>query len=207
MENQSAKKKTEVYFNEIAKNYDNSHDGKFVKCMYAELLERVKQTPGKKILDLGCGNGNVLVSLQQYKDRELYGLDISEKMIQEAKRRLPDQVQLMVGDSEHLPYEDNSFDIIICNASFHHYTNPEKVMQEIRRVLRNGGNFILGDPTAPFEWYRKCMNMAFQWTNSGDCHIYGKKDITALLEKFGFEVSDWKKIECRAFLLNASLTA
>ena len=58
------KKNSELHFNEIAKNYNNSHDGKFVKCMYDEIIDRVLKKQPKDILDLGCGNGNILSILK-----------------------------------------------------------------------------------------------------------------------------------------------
>ncbi|MHB8065203.1 MAG: SAM-dependent methyltransferase, partial [Ruminiclostridium sp.] len=81
---------------------------------------------------------------------------------------------------------------------------PDQVLKEIRRVLKPKGTLILGDPTAPFEWYLKFLNRAIQWSNSGDYRIYGKKEIQELLLKHGFKVSDWEKINYRTFIINAS---
>ena len=76
-------------------------------------------------------------------------------MIESAQKKLGEKVILEVGDAEKLPYAENQFDIVICNASFHHYPNPDRVLSEIKRVLKIEGILILGDPTAPFEWYLK----------------------------------------------------
>ena len=54
-----------------------------------------------------------------------------------------------MGDCENLPFEENSFDAIICSNSFHHYPNPEKFFESAKRVLRPGGRLILQDYTAP----------------------------------------------------------
>jgi ubiquinone/menaquinone biosynthesis C-methylase UbiE len=67
---------------------------------------------------------------------KLYGLGISEKMIEIAKKNLGNKAELRVGDSEYMPWEDDSFDVIVCNASFHHYPNPKKVLLEMKRVLK-----------------------------------------------------------------------
>ncbi|MCI1931209.1 MAG: methyltransferase domain-containing protein [Clostridia bacterium] len=194
------------YFNSIAENYDNSHDGKFVNCMYKELVERAITLKNKPhtILDLGCGNGNVIAMISQKTDADLYGIDLSEKMIKEAKKRL-DKAKLCVGNAEKLPYDDNKFDVVICNASFHHYPKPEIVLQEVKRVLKKDGTFILGDPTSPVNWYLKFLNWALKFSNSGDFHIYGKKEIIKMLEKTGFTVTNLKKIDFKTFVLNAKL--
>lgn len=198
-----SKKTTKQHFDQIAGNYDDSHDGKFVRCMYQEIVDRVLACEGTKLLDLGCGNGNVLASLVSYPEKELYGMDLSEKMIEEARQRLPEGVNLCVGDAERLPYADQSFDIIICNASFHHYPKPDVVLEEIRRVLKKGGIFILGDPTVPFAWYQKIVNFTLRFMDTGDYHIYAKKEITRLLTEHGFDISQWKNINARTFILNA----
>lgn len=55
---------------------------------------------------------------------------------------------LKKGDALNIPFDDNSFDLVVCNASFHHYSNPQKVVKEIKRILKNEGVLILGDPTS-----------------------------------------------------------
>ena len=70
-------------------------------------------------------------------------------MIEGAKNKNLEGVNWVVGDCENLPFEENSFDAIICSNSFHHYPNPEKFFESAKRVLRPGGRLILQDYTAP----------------------------------------------------------
>lgn len=97
------------------------------------------------------------------------------------------------------------FDVVICNASFHHYPNPLLVLSEIKRVLNNDGLLILGDPTVSSKWFLKLFNWSLRYSTKGDYHIYGKKEIISMLQQEGFEVSDWKKINMRTFVLTAKL--
>lgn len=205
MENNiNSKELTKEYFNKTAKNYDTMHDGKFVKCMYGEIFKRIKSAEPKRILDLGCGNGNILKMLEDNNVKaNLYGLDLCENMIKECKKRLSNKVTLTVGDSENLPYDDNEFDTVVCNASFHHYIHPETVLKEIKRVLKKDGVLILGDPTSPFNWYTKLINFSLRYCNSGDYKMYTKKEITSLLTNSGFKVKDYKMINYRTFAVNA----
>lgn len=196
------KETTVKYFNNTAKDYDNSHDGKFVNCMYQEIIDRVRNLEGDKILDLGCGNGNIINLLKKERKADYFGLDISENMIEEAKKKCGEDVKFTVGDSENLPYQDGQFDIIICNASFHHYTQPEVAIKEIKRVLKSGGTLILGDPTVP-ELVRGLFNKMLPYTDSGDFKIYGKKDILPIFEAHGFKIEDWKRLNYRTFIFNA----
>lgn len=80
--------KTKDYFNQIAEDYDSSADGKFVKRMYGEVVRQIMEVRPGTLLDLGCGNGNVLLAVGRQYPASLYGLDISEKMIAEAGKRL-----------------------------------------------------------------------------------------------------------------------
>ena len=203
IEKNDRKKVTKEYFDSQAEFYDTSHDGKFVKCMYKEIVKRVMSLPGEKILDLGCGNGNIISLLKDKRKGDYYGADISAKMIQEAKKRLGPDVELKVADVVKLPYESEMFDIIICNASFHHYTEPDKAAEEMKRVLKKGGVLILGDPTLPGELMIKIINSRLKDSNSGDYRIYGKKEIIPLFQAHDFSVTQWKRINYRTFLFNA----
>lgn len=202
-EKNDRKKVTREYFDSQAEFYNNSHDGKFVKCMYQEIVKRVMWLPGEKILDLGCGNGNIISLLKEKRKGNYYGADISPKMIQEGKKRLGPDVELKVADAVKLPYGEEMFDIIICNASFHHYTEPDKAIEEIKRILKRGGVLILGDPTMPGELLLKIINSRLKDNASGDYRIYGKKQIIPLFQAHGFSVSQWKRINYRTFLFNA----
>lgn len=193
---------TRQHFDQTAEDYDNSHDGKFVQCMYEEIISRALTLEGNSILDLGCGNGNIIRMLESKKEAEYYGLDLSESMIEQAKKRVSSGVKLEVGDAIQMPYPDESFDLIICNASFHHYTQPGKAVSEIRRVLKTGGVLILGDPTLP-KLLLPVVNAFMPWSDSGDYKLYGKKSITFLLETNGFTAGQWRRINYRTFVLNA----
>ena len=172
--------------------------------MYDEIIDRIMNSKPKKLLDVGCGTGNVLMKLNTNDDLNLYGLDISEKMIQTARKNLGNKVELKVGDSEYMPWEDNCFDVIVCNASFHHYPNPEKVLLEMKRVLKNKGTLIIGDPTAPVV-VRQILNLFCKMSDNGDYRLYSKKEIKELLIKCGFEPFNFKMINCKSFAINAKI--
>lgn len=203
MDSQRMEQKTKEYFNGTAKNYDTSHDGRFVKCMYGEIVKWVGDLPGEKILDLGCGNGNVIRLLEQERQARYFGVDISEQMIAEAEKRVGSGAELRTADVVDLPFPDEMFDIIICNASFHHYTEPDRAVEEIKRTLKTGGMLVLGDPTIPGDLFRKWFNRSFSSGNSGDFWLYGKQEIISLFQKHGFLIRKWKRINFRSFLLCA----
>jgi len=198
------KENSKMNYNKQAGIYDEKGDGKFVAPMYGEIINRVISANPKKILDVGCGTGNVLIKLSSNEELSLYGLDISENMIGIAKKNLGNKAELKVGDSEYMPWEDNFFDVIVCNASFHHYPNPEKVLLEMRRVLKSKGTLIIGDPTAPVI-IRQLLNLNFKRSNNGDYRLYSKIEIEELLIKCDFVPFEFKMINCKSFAINAKI--
>jgi ubiquinone/menaquinone biosynthesis C-methylase UbiE len=120
-------------------------------------------------------------------------------MILEAKNSCKGKATFNVADAEMLPFEDNTFDIVVCNASFHHYIHPDAVLGEIRRVLKNGGRLLIGDPYIP-TGLRSVMNVMLRFSDSGDYHIYGLKEMENLLEENGLNpLSSQKTSERTAF--------
>ncbi|AOR24457.1 class I SAM-dependent methyltransferase [Clostridium taeniosporum] len=198
------KNKSKINFNNQADIYDISGDGKFVAPMYAEIINRIVSLKPKKLLDVGCGTGNILMKLSKNTNIELSGLDISEKMIEVARRNIGTKAELKVGDSEFMPWKNKTFDVILCNASFHHYPNPEKVLMEMRRLLKSSGTLIIGDPTAPL-FIRQVLNLLCKNSSGGDYRIYNKNAIKKLLNKYGFNTFDFKKINYKSFVINANI--
>lgn len=80
-----SKERTKQHFNQTASDYNSSSDGKFVEPMYEVIIREIQKLPSGKILDVGCGNGNLFILLPEGK-YELFGVDFSENMIAEAKK-------------------------------------------------------------------------------------------------------------------------
>lgn len=180
----NSKEKTKQHFNQTASCYNTSDDGIFVKDMYDVIVDEIEKTPSGKILDVGCGNGNLFTLLPDEK-YELYGIDFSENMIIEAKSNCKSKASFSVADAEDLPFEDDTFDIIICNASFHHYIHPNIVLEEMHRVLKDGGKVLIGDPYIP-NGIRGLMNAVLRFSDNGDYHIYGLEEMENLFVNNGF---------------------
>ncbi|MBP0986428.1 MAG: class I SAM-dependent methyltransferase, partial [Oscillospiraceae bacterium] len=138
-----------------------------------------------RILDVGCGNGNLFGCLPDGR-YEMFGIDFSENMIAEARKNCGDRAVFTVADAEELPFDDDSFDIVVCNASFHHYIHPDAVAAEMNRVLKAGGTLLIGDPYLG-SFARPIMNVLTRFSNQGDHHFYGISEMKKLLEDNGLE--------------------
>ncbi|MFY4776876.1 class I SAM-dependent methyltransferase [Metabacillus sp. RGM 3146] len=122
-----------------------AHPGGFAltKC----LLERELPLFGKKILDAGCGTGQTLYYLEQL-GADATGMDIDPRMIKKAKKRmLNTSVSLITGDIESLPFQGQSFEYVLCE-SVAAFTNTEKSLSELKRVLKPNGILLLTEMTA-----------------------------------------------------------
>lgn len=192
------KEKSIKHFNSTAVKYDSSFDGKFVKVMYQPLLDELEKEAEGKLLDVGCGTGNILCKLVNGK-RQLFGIDLSENMVEESKKRMGSHADIKVADAERIPYKDNFFDTLICNASFHHYPHPEEVLKEMKRVLKSGGKLLIGEGYA-IQPFRALLNLSFRFSDSGDFKSYGKHEFIRMLENNGFRIAEVKKTSNRTIL-------
>lgn len=139
------KKSMSEYFDDYSKYYDLKIPSTFFKRNHVWLLNELGDVSGKKILDVGCGTGELLYVFENgYKNVEAHGLDISPKMLEKAKERTSN-VEYKEGNVEKLPYDNDTFDIVVNSASFHHYENPQKALEEMRRVLKPGGKLYVLD--------------------------------------------------------------
>jgi SAM-dependent methyltransferase len=105
----------------------------------AELIRQFVPA-GSRILDVGCAVGNVLGMLPEY-DR--HGIDIAEAYLEVARQR---GLNATVGEAEHLPYPDDSFDAALAADIFEHVIDPNLVAAEMLRVVRPGGLLFIRSP-------------------------------------------------------------
>jgi len=93
------------------------------------LLFKIKKTD--KGLDLGCGDGLNLKLLKEMGIKDLTGVDISEDLIEKAKKMNP-EVKFYLASAEKLPFKSNSFNIVLVDSVFHHFLRYDKALSEIK---------------------------------------------------------------------------
>lgn len=190
-------------FNVQANTYDVDKTGKHARGQYKYVLNELQQLDFQKILDVGCGTGEILKSIKErYSFVQLYGLDISEEMLKQANDKLKGTATLILGDAENITLETNSFDLLLCTDSFHHYPNPQQSISEFYRVLKHGKFLLIADYWKPFP-IRQIMNLFISYSNERDVKIYSKKEIIEFLKQGGFQEIIYKKIQNSGYLVIA----
>ncbi len=104
--------------------------------------------PGDRVLDLACGNGASAIHLAERFGVEPVGIDFSSATVDRARAAAATAgiaAEFVVGDAEHLDFEDGSFDAVICECSFCVFPDKAAVSSELARVLRPGGRVGIGD--------------------------------------------------------------
>ena len=109
-----------------------------------------KKLVGTKVLDLGSGPG---ASEKQLADYEVTALDPDEKMLS-----LNNFSNKIIGSAEALPFDDKTFDSVYCAFVWRNVSDVDMAFEEIRRVLKDGGNFVLLDMTRPLNRFTKMLH-------------------------------------------------
>jgi ubiquinone/menaquinone biosynthesis C-methylase UbiE len=198
------KQLSNAYFSKEAAHYDRSSKYARLRASYSPIADEALNKPFQTVLDIGCGTGALLQLIQEKRtDVRLFGVDLSEQMIQVAKAKLGEKADLRVSDSEKIPFPNEAFDLVMCTFSFHHYPNPGAVLLEVRRVLASSGRLILADTSPPIP-LRQLMNFVYLFTKDGTVRIYSKKEMKALAEAAALEVVQCGKLDWHSYLLMAA---
>jgi len=131
---------------EIPSGYDRGRDhGPEVLQLWMNVVAScVGEQRLNIILDLGCGTGRFSESLAAHFDAEVIGIDPSEKMLDQARRKLRDhRVRYQLGCAEAIPLANESVDLVFMSMCFHHFKDPMLAARECRRVLRAGAVAVL----------------------------------------------------------------
>lgn len=171
--------------------YDEKH--LFVSNYGNDLIELLNPKQGEKVLDLGCGTGdlaNVLYGLNM----DVIGIDHSENMIQQAQNKYP-HIPFYVADATQLTYQ-NEFDCVFSNATLHWIKTPEAVLQGIYQGLKPGGRMVVefggagNVQTITDELIKQIQEAGISFTDEHfPWYFPAIGEYTSLLESIGFHVS------------------
>lgn len=153
----SKKEQVAKMFDAISGNYDNLNrvisfgiDIKWRK----KVLQIVAESNPNIILDIATGTGDLAILMTQTKAEKIIGLDISVGMLEVGEQKIQEKklsnvIEMVLGDSENMSYEDNHFDAITVAFGVRNFENLEKGLLEILRVLKPNGAFVILETSVP----------------------------------------------------------
>ena len=200
-------------FDAISTNYDGLNrvisfgiDVKWRKKVVALVADKNPKT----ILDIATGTGDLAIMMTKTTANTIIGLDLSAGMLEVGKKKieekhLTNKIEMVLGDSENIPYPDNHFDAITVSFGIRNFENLEKGLSEIKRVIKPNGLFVILETSVPektpykqgYSFYTKYIlpligrlfskdNVAYGYlSESASLFPYGEK-LNNILRKIGF---------------------
>lgn len=200
-------------FDAISSNYDGLNrvisfgiDVKWRKKVVALVAEKNPET----ILDIATGTGDLAIMMTKTTANTIIGLDLSAGMLEVGKKKieekqLTNKIEMVLADSENIPYADNHFDAITVSFGIRNFENLEKGLSEIKRVLKPNGLFVILETSVPektpykqgYNFHTKYIlpligrlfskdNVAYGYlSESASLFPYGEK-LNNILRKIGF---------------------
>ncbi|MEH6681858.1 MAG: bifunctional demethylmenaquinone methyltransferase/2-methoxy-6-polyprenyl-1,4-benzoquinol methylase UbiE [Sediminicola sp.] len=170
----------------------------------------LKEKKPESILDIATGTGDLAINLMDTGATKIVGLDISPGMLEVGKRKVQEKklsgtIEMVVGDSEQLPFADESFDAVTVAFGVRNFENLETGLVEIYRVLKKGGTFVVLETAIPtkvpfkqgYLLYTKFVlpaigklfskdRSAYAYLSESAANFPHGRDFNNILEKIGF---------------------
>ena len=193
-------------FDTISGNYDDLNrvislgiDVKWRKKVVALVAEKNPEN----ILDIATGTGDLAILMTSTSAKKIVGLDLSVGMLEVGKKKiatqnLSDKIEMVVGDSENIPFPDNYFDAITVSFGIRNFETLEKGLAEIYRVLKPGGIFVILETSVPtkfpykqgYSFYTKMILPLIGKVFSKDKNAYGYLSTSAANFPFGEKLNN-----------------
>ncbi|MBM6499535.1 bifunctional demethylmenaquinone methyltransferase/2-methoxy-6-polyprenyl-1,4-benzoquinol methylase UbiE [Flavobacterium macrobrachii] len=193
-------------FDNISGNYDDLNrvislgiDVKWRKKVVALVAEKNPEN----ILDIATGTGDLAILMTSTSAKKIVGLDLSVGMLEVGKKKiatqnLSDKIEMVVGDSENIPFPDNYFDAITVSFGIRNFETLEKGLAEIYRVLKPGGIFVILETSVPtkfpykqgYSFYTKMILPLIGKVFSKDKNAYGYLSTSAENFPFGEKLNN-----------------
>ncbi len=184
------------------------------------LLDHLELRPNLNILDLACGTGFPLFELAQIYGRtcQVIGVDSWKEAIERARSKLQTyqfpNVQLLEADAEHLPFQEQTFDMIVSNLGINNFADPPAVLAECFRVAKPGAQIVLttnpiGHMSEFYEVFRQIVSefqkpAYMERLQIHEAHRGTKGSLRSLLQAGGFHLVDVKEEQFQLRYLNGS---
>ena len=176
--------RSKISYNKKAENYDSTFDGKFTVKFKEMMYKSIIIGPNNTVADIACGNGRLLHKLTEKNSFLGYGVDISEKMIEQAKKINPD-MKFYVAGCDELPFDSGEIGVMTVCAAFHHFPNVQAFAKEASRVIKKDGMLYIAEVYLPTV-LRVICNPFVKFSKAGDVKFYSPNEIISLFENNDF---------------------
>ena len=150
------------------------------------LIEKIAANGTEHVLEVAAGTCICGRALAPFV-KDITCLDLTEEMLAQGKRLAAESniqnIMFQAGNAEALPYESESFDLVITRLSFHHFAEPEKPFQEMKRVLKKGGKLIVWDMEATEEPLRAIDDKIETMRDPSHTRILNRDKFEKMFEK------------------------
>jgi demethylmenaquinone methyltransferase/2-methoxy-6-polyprenyl-1,4-benzoquinol methylase len=198
-------------FDEIAGKYDflnHLFTLKLDQKWRREIVKEIQKnnTPKDFIIDLATGTGDLSLELVKLNPKKLFAADISYNMLALQKKKIDNGALVIIQcDSLHLPFEDNSIDVITIGFGIRNFEFMEKCLEEINRVLKKNGQLIIIEMFSNNDFKTKLFNFyfgkvmpivgnlisgskyAYSYLYKSVSNFYSVKDFVTITEKHNFK--------------------
>lgn len=169
----------------LASHYDRRWSF-YVRSSVESTLARLPVDDGERVLDVGCGTGQLLAALRDRRPAvELFGVDPCREMLGVARTRLANALPLATGRAERLPFCDASFDWVVSTSVFHYIRKPRFALGELHRVLKPTGSLLITDWCDDF-WACKVCDLLLRTFSRSHFHTYTREQCEELLGESSF---------------------
>src|SRR5436305_2774419 len=185
--------KTQVqdYFSRTAESYVASFSHRAGDDL-KRLIELGEWNPQQQALDIATGGGHTALAVAPLVAQVTVS-DLTPRMLEKAREFLLAQgisnAQFQIADAEHLPFPAQAFDRVTCRIAAHHFSNVEQAVQEVVRVLKPGGLYLLIDCMAPSDPELDTFdNVVEKWRDPSHGRSYTAQEWQAFFTRVGLQI-------------------
>jgi ubiquinone/menaquinone biosynthesis C-methylase UbiE len=161
---------------------------------YVAIADRIAQDRPARILDWGCGHGQVSAMLRE-RGMQTDSFDYAAGLDGVTKRQLPEYPEIeatLSPEPVKLPYEDEQFDAVLSLGVLEHVADPDGSLDELRRILKPGGRlyvYKLPNRASYLEWIAKKLGWYYHGKLEHD-RLYNVREAVEIVERHGFQVDE-----------------
>ncbi|MBI3099612.1 MAG: methyltransferase domain-containing protein [Planctomycetes bacterium] len=175
-------------FSERAASYTTSPTHADPKIL-ARVVELAAPRPVERAIDIATGTGHTALALAP-NVASVIGTDLTTRMLEEARRlrdaRLLRNARFLRADAHRIPFPDRSFDIVTCRRAAHHFSNIDRALGEMKRLLQPGGRLVIDDRSGPEDdAIDEIMNRLDRWHDPSHVRQYRPSEWRRMLDRAG----------------------